>query len=465
MPEIISPIDGSPAYSFTQRGRDDALAQLGRARAAQREWRQTTLHRRVQLCEDMLDRFADRLDDNAEAITRMMGKPLAHARGEFLGGFCQRTRYLCSIAQEALAESVLSDGKRDGIRRMIRREPVGVALVIAAWNYPLLVPVGATVCSLLAGNAVLIKHAPQTALVADQLARAFAEAGAPEDLVQALHVDHPTAAEVIDSRLLGFVSFTGSVRGGHEVYRAVARNNFIGVGMELGGKDPAYVRADAPVAKTAANLVDGAFFNAGQSCCAIERIYVHKDIYDDFVAAAREQVHEYVVGDPLDAATTLGPVVNAAAASRVRAQVEQALAAGARQVTDDARFAIPDRSRCYLPPRVLVDVTHEMALMTEESFGPVVGIMRVEGDDEAIARMNDSVYGLTASVWTDDDSCALELATRLEAGTVFQNRCDYLDPALAWTGVKDSGHGASLSRLGFDAVTRPKSYHLRARQP
>ncbi|MCA9690329.1 MAG: aldehyde dehydrogenase family protein [Myxococcales bacterium] len=463
MPEITSPVHGETVLSYKTLSPSAAAEKLARAEEAQRAWARVDLADRVRLCEAMLDRYDERLDDNALQITMMMGKPVAHARGEFRGGFSERTRHLCKIAAHALRPLEIDDGAQSNIRRFIRRDPVGVVMVIAAWNYPLLVPVGCVVSSVLAGDAVLLKHAHQTAGVADQIERAFLDAGAPEGLVQAMHLDHAGVNGLLDSKRLGYLSFTGSVGGGREVYKAVAARDFIGVGMELGGKDPAYVCADAEVQASAAGIADGAFFNAGQSCCAVERVYVHADVYDAFLEAMVAEVHALRVGDPRVVGTTMGPVVNEAAARHTRAQTEQALAAGARQVTDDARFDIPDLSPCYLPPRVLTGVTHAMDVMREETFGPVVGVMKVASDDEAVALMNDSLYGLTASVWTQDPARGLALAERLAAGTIYANRCDYLDPALAWTGVKDSGFGVSLSELGFHVVTRPKSYHLRNR--
>jgi acyl-CoA reductase-like NAD-dependent aldehyde dehydrogenase len=308
---------------------------------------------------------------------------------------------------------------------------------------------------------VLVKHASQTALVADQFERAFLEAGAPEGLVQAMPMDHATTAALIQSRGLGYVSFTGSVRGGHQIYRSVAADNFIGTGMELGGKDPALVLEDADIEFAAENLVDGAFYNAGQSCCGIERIYVTEPVYQRFVEAFVEKTRAYRLGDPLEDTTTLGPLVNEASVEFVRGQVMAARAAGARQLLGDEDFEIPDRSRCYLAPQVLVDVDHSMSLMYEETFGPAIGIQCVANESEGLALMNDSDFGLTASIWTADMERGSQLAEETEAGTVFVNRCDYLDPGLAWTGIKDSGFGCSLSTQGFHSVTRPKSYHFR----
>lgn len=461
MPEIISPVDGRPAYAFDHLGFEDALAAVDRAEAAQREWARVPVEGRAAACRRMLDAYGAHADAYAEQITRMMGKPLAQARAEFAGGMHERVHALCEMAPGALADRRAA--QKPGLDRFVRREPVGVVLDIAAWNYPLLVAINVIAPAVLAGNAVLVKHATQTALVAEQFQAAFEAAGVPAGLVQAFLPDHDTVARLLATRRFGYVAFVGSVRGGHEVYRAVAADNFVGVGLELGGKDPALVLPDCDFDFTVENVVDAAFYNAGQSCCAVERVFVHADVYDRFVEAFTHTVHGYVVGNPLDDATTLGPLVDARAAKAVDAQVEQALSAGARQTTDDARFSVPDLSPCYRAPRVLVDVTPQMALMREETFGPAIGIMRVENEDQAIALMNDSDYGLTASVWTRDDDRALALAERIEAGTVFQNRADYLDPELAWTGIKDSGTGVSLSPLGFDAVTRPKSFHLRQR--
>jgi acyl-CoA reductase-like NAD-dependent aldehyde dehydrogenase len=347
-----------------------------------------------------------------------------------------------------------------GFRRFIRREPLGVVFVVAPWNYPYLTAVNAVVPALLAGNAVILKHSEQTPLCAERFAEAFAAADLPRGVFQALHLDHAAVAGMIGSPEVDFVAFTGSVEGGHAVQRAAA-DRFIGAGLELGGKDPAYVRADAPFAHTVESLVDGAFFNAGQSCCGIERIYVQRPLHDRFVEAYVAQVKAYRLGDPRDPATTLGPLARARAADFVRAQTEEAIAMGARALVDARGFDAHAPGTAYLAPQVLVDVHHGMRAMSEESFGPVVAIMPVADDAEAAVRMNDSRYGLTASIWTADEEAALAIGDEIETGTWFMNRCDYLDPALAWTGVKDSGRGVTLSRLGYEALTRPKSFHLK----
>jgi acyl-CoA reductase-like NAD-dependent aldehyde dehydrogenase len=365
---------------------------------------------------------------------------------------------MIGLAPDALAD--VTPEPVAGFTRFVRREPLGVVLTVAPWNYPLLTAVNSIVPALLAGNAVILRHSSQTPLCAERFAEAFETAGLPDGVFQALHCDHAATERLIASPGVDFVAFTGSVDAGRAVSRA-ASQRFIGIGLELGGKDPAYVRADADLAHAVEGLVDGAFFNAGQSCCGIERIYVDASVHDAFVEGCVEAVRRYVLGDPLDPGTTLGPLVRASAADFVRDQVAEATSRGARALIDPRSFPRDEAGTPYLAPQLLVDVDHRMRVMTEESFGPVVGIARVSGDDEAVARMNDSAFGLTASVWTRDEQAALAIGARTETGTFFLNRCDYLDPALAWTGVKDSGRGCTLSRIGFEQLTRPKSFHLR----
>jgi acyl-CoA reductase-like NAD-dependent aldehyde dehydrogenase len=365
---------------------------------------------------------------------------------------------MMALAPEALAD--VKTAPKAGFTRFIRRDPLGVVFVVAPWNYPYLTAVNAIVPAILAGNAVILKHSAQTPLVAEAFAAGFAAAGAPTGLFQVLHLSHADTDKVVRAPEVDFVAFTGSVEGGHAVQRA-ASERFIGTGLELGGKDPAYVRADANFDHAVENLVDGAFFNSGQSCCGIERIYVHEKLFDRFVEAAAALTATYKLGDPLDPETTLGPMVRTAAADFVRNQVAEAVRAGARPLVDAKRFAAAKEGSPYVAPQVLVNVDHSMRVMTEETFGPIVGIMKVASDEEAIKLMNDSQYGLTAAIWTQDEAAAIKIGDRVETGTWFMNRCDYLDPELAWTGVKDSGRGCTLSRLGFDYLTRPKSFHLR----
>ena len=450
----ISPIDGS-VYAERELSADPGIeAALARAVVSQRNWKQVPLADRAAICRRMVDWCVARADQLGEELTWQIGRPIVQSPGEIRRGFSERAAYMTGIAEEALADVKLRD--KQGFERFIRREPHGVVLVLAPWNYPWLTSVNAVVPALLAGNSVILKMAQQTPLVAERYAEAFKAAGLPEGVFQYLHIDHDQVARIIGDARVGYVAFTGSVGGGHAVQRAAAAR-FIGTGLELGGKDPAYVRADAPLAATVENLVDGVYFNSGQSCCAVERIYVHHSIFEPFVDAFVDLTRQYRLGNPLERETTLGPMVRTDAADGVRAQIRDALDKGARALLD-----LKDKeSSPYLPPQVLVDVDHSMAVMNEETFGRVVGIQPVQSDDEAIQLMNDSRYGLTASIWTADVRTALSIGERVETGTWFMNRCDYLDPALAWTGIKDSGRGCTLSRLGLETFTRPKSFHLR----
>ena len=454
----VSPVDGSTYVERRVASGNEIEAALARAEAAQKTWRSVPVSERAAICRRMVAWCVERADTLAEELTRQMGRPIAHTPFEIRRGFVERASYMCDIAHSALGD--IAAEPKQNFRRFIRREPLGVVLVVAPWNYPWLTSVNAIVPALLAGNSVILKMAAQTPLVAERYAEAFAAAGLPDGVFQFLHLDHEQVARVIDDRRIAYVAFTGSVGGGHAVQRA-ASERFIATGLELGGKDPAYVRADAALRETVENLVDGSFFNAGQSCCAIERIYVHRDVYDEFVEGFVDLTARYRLGDPLDSATTLGPMVRTDAAENVRRQVREALDMGARALVDDSRFPAARSRTPYVAPQVLANVDHRMQIMTEETFGPAIGIMRVADDAEAIRLMNDSRYGLTASVWTRDADAALHIGDQIDTGTWFMNRCDYLDPALAWTGVKDSGRGCTLSRLGFDAFTRPKSFHLR----
>jgi acyl-CoA reductase-like NAD-dependent aldehyde dehydrogenase len=453
----VSPIDGSVVAERALASDSEIARALAGARAAAARWREVPLAERAQLCARFVDTFVAERDEIAREITLQIGRPIAHSPGE-LRGFEERARTMIALAPEALAD-VRPDPK-PGFTRFVRREPLGVVLTIAPWNYPLLTAVNSIVPALLAGNAVILRHSSQTPLCAERFRDAFAAASLPDGVFSVLYCDHAATERLIASPGIDFVAFTGSVDAGRAVSRAAAER-FIGSGLELGGKDPAYVRPDADLAFSVAELVDGAFFNAGQSCCGIERIYVHRDVYAPFVEQYAALVRRYVLGDPRDPATTLGPLVRTSAADLVRAQIAEAVARGARALIDAREFPREEAGTPYLAPQVLVDVDHGMRVMTEESFGPVVGIARVASDDEAVAQMNDSEFGLTASVWTADESAALAIGARVETGTFFMNRCDYLDPALAWTGVKNSGRGCSLSRVGFEQLTRPKSFHLR----
>lgn len=455
MIQCISPIDGSvyaerPAMAF-----DDAKAAIARVRKAQKAWAARPLEERVALVLKGVARLNEMAEDVVKELAWQMGRPVRYG-GEFKG-FNERSNYVASIAHDALAPMVVE--KSESFERYITREPHGVVFVIAPWNYPYMTAINTVAPALMAGNSVIIKHASQTILVGERLVRAFNEAGVPEDVFMNIFLDHGTTSALIADGQFNFINFTGSVSGGRSIEQAAA-GTFSGVGLELGGKDPGYVMEDADLDAAVDTLMDGATYNSGQCCCGIERIYVNENLYDEFVEKSVKWVSNYKLGNPLDPETSLGPMANKRFAKVVREQISEAVAKGARALVDPKLFP-QDDGGAYLAPQILVDVDHSMSIMNEETFGPAVGIMKVKNDAEALDLMNDCKYGLTASLWTKDVERAARLGNQLETGTVFMNRADYLDPALCWTGVKETGRGGSLSVLGFHNLTRPKSFHLR----
>ncbi|WP_420858577.1 aldehyde dehydrogenase family protein [Marivivens marinus] len=449
----ISPIDGSVYAERDTLSPDQARAAADRARAAQAEWAARPLTERIRLVLAGVAAVGAMNDEIVPELAHMMGRPVRYG-GEF-GGFNERAAYMAEIAESALAD--IAVGEDATFKRYIRRVPHGVVFVVAPWNYPYMTAINTVAPALIAGNTVVLKHATQTLLVGERMARAFHSAGVPEDVFQNVFLDHDTTSALIADRAFDFVNFTGSVGGGAAMERAAA-GTFTGVGTELGGKDPGYVMDDADLDAAVDTLVDAAMYNAGQCCCGIERIYVHESLYDAFVEKAVALVKGYKLGNPLDPDTTIGPMANTRFAAEVRAQIAEAVADGA--VAHIPTFA-EDDGGAYLTPQILTNVTHDMRVMRDESFGPVVGIMKVSSDDEAIALMNDSDYGLTASLWTADVDRAARVGDRVETGTVFMNRADYLDPGLCWTGCKNTGRGGGLSVIGYQNLTRPKSYHLK----
>ncbi|WP_296762809.1 aldehyde dehydrogenase family protein [Sediminimonas sp.] len=449
----ISPIDGSVFATRETLSVDDARAAIAETRAAQADWAARPLQERTRLVMAGVEAVGAMNDEIVPELAHMMGRPVRYG-GEF-GGFNERASYMAEIAQEGLADvEIANDGD---FHRYIKRVPHGVVFVVAPWNYPYMTAINTVAPALIAGNAVVLKHATQTLLVGERMARAFHAAGVPEAVFRNVFLDHDTTSTLISEGLFDFVNFTGSVGGGQAMERAAA-GTFTGMGLELGGKDPGYAMEDADLDAAVAGLIDAAMFNSGQCCCGIERIYVHESLFDAFVAKAVEIVKGYKLGDPLDAETTLGPMANARFAREVRAQISEAIAAGATAHID----TFPqDDGGTYLTPQILTGVTHDMRVMRDESFGPVVGIMPVRDDAEAIELMNDSPFGLTASIWTRDEARAAKVGDAIETGTVFMNRADYLDPALCWTGCKSTGRGGALSVIGYHNLTRPKSYHLK----
>lgn len=450
----VSPVNGRVYVTRPAAPIAEVRERLARARTAQKTWARVPLEERIAGVLKGIGRLESVNIDLVTELAWQMGRPVRY--GGELGPVRERAAYMASIAPQTLAPTVFEDSAR--FRRLLAREPLGLVFVIAPWNYPFLTAINTIVPALIAGNAIVLKHASQTPLAGERLEQAFAHL--PDGLFTNLFLDHATTSALIAERAFDFINFTGSVRGGAEIERAAA-GTFVGVGLELGGKDPGYVRADADLERAVDTLMDGAMYNAGQCCCGIERIYVHDSLYACFIARAVEWVSALRLGDPTNPATTLGPMASRRFADAVRGQIAEAVAAGAKPLVDPSLFPADTGDSAYLAPQILVNVDHGMRVMTEESFGPVVGIMPVGSDAEAIALMNDCRYGLTASLWTRDIAAAEAIGAEIETGTVFMNRADYLDPTLCWTGCKETGRGTSLSYLGYLSVTRPKSYHLR----
>lgn len=455
MIQCISPIDGSVYAERPAMSLEAATEAVARARKAQKTWARRPLEDRIQLVLKGVARLNEMSDEVVPELAHMMGRPVRYG-GEYKG-FNERSNYVAAIAADALAPLVVEAS--DKFERRIEREPHGVVFVIAPWNYPYMTAINTIAPALMAGNTVVIKHATQTLLVGERMVRAFVEAGVPDDVFINLFLDHQTTSALIAAGNFNFINFTGSVEGGRSIERAAA-GTFAGLGLELGGKDPGYVMDDADLDAAVDTLMDGATYNSGQCCCGIERIYVHESLYDAFVEKSVGWVSNYKLGNPLDPETTLGPMANKRFAKVVREQIADAVSKGAKALVDPKLFPADDGG-AYIMPQILVNVDHSMAFMKDETFGPAVGIMKVKSDEEALELMNDSPYGLTASLWTQDPERAARIGRDIETGTVFMNRADYLDPALCWTGVKETGKGGSLSVLGFQNLTRPKSYHLK----
>ncbi|BFZ60231.1 hypothetical protein YB2330_001258 [Saitoella coloradoensis] len=462
----LSPIDQSPVVTREATSPSEIDKIVTDSVEAFKTYKKTSLKDRIAIAEKFLEILERDTEDAARELTQQMGRPIRYTPSE-IKTMVMRGRYMISLAEKELADIDVEkfSPNTPNIRRYLRREPLGPILVISAWNYPYLIAINAVLPALLAGNTIIFKPSPQTPLCAERMAAAYHEAGLPKAAFAVIHAgDLSTVENLVKRPGVAHVCFTGSVAGGRAINIAAASrpHGFISPGLELGGKDPAYVRADADVADTAPEIVDGALFNSGQSCCSIERVYVHDAVYDEFVQKCVEEVKGYVLGDPMNAETMLGPVVSLRSAATIREHISDALAHGAKALIDESMFPAAREGSGFVAPQILVDVDHSMRVMTEETFGPVLCIQRVSSDGEAISLMNDSIFGLTASIWTANTEEGEALADEVEAGTVFVNRSDFPDPALAWTGVKESGRGWTLSLKGFDSFTRPKSFHLKA---
>jgi len=460
--KIYSPSDGSLIAERTLASELDISDALANAFDGQRKWQATSISQRAEYCRAAIAWFMTNKSEIASEISQLMGRPIQYSEGE-IAGLKERADYMMNIAEEALADIEIQPNDKK-IKRLIRPTPLGTAFIIAPWNYPYLTAINSIIPALMAGNCVILKHASQTLLCAERFQQAFKAAGLPAGVFQYLHLSHAQTLATIRDQDIHYISFTGSVNAGKIIETNLA-GYFKPLALELGGKDAAYVRKDADLKTAVENLVEGSFFNSGQSCCGIERIYVDANLFDEFVELFTEQTKQLVVGHALDPNTSLGPMINAKAISHAQAQVDQAIELGAQTHINELDFRSneqPDLAQGhYMMPQVLTHVSHDMGIMCEESFAPIIGIMSVENDEQAIEYINDSAYGLSASIWTRDEEAGLALCNDINTGTVFINRSDYLDPSLPWSGIKDSGRGCSLSYLGYQQLTRPKSIHIK----
>ena len=458
MQQTITPIDNT-IYIEREYNSDKIETTINNSTKAQINWYNLSVKERVVLLKKFVEDFLSRENIISEELSRQIGRPISQAASE-LKGFKERADYMLSIAEEKLSDIDVT--KDNNFKSFIRRRALGVVFVIAPWNYPYLTAVNSIIPALAAGNSIILKHSAQTPLCAEQLYQS-AKKTLPKDVFNYLHLNHQDGLKVVSDKRINFVSFTGSVKAGYDVQRAT-HTKFIDMALELGGKDPAYARYDCDLDKTVENLVDGSFFNSGQSCCGIERIYVDEKIYDKFLEQFISLSYNYKLGNPLEKENNLGPVVKLSAAEFIINQMNEAVNKGAKKMIDENKFNFPKEHKNYLIPQILTNVNHDMGFMTEETFGPCVGIMKVKNEEEAIKLMNDSPYGLTASIWTNDIEIAEKIGNQVQTGTFFMNRCDYLDPALSWTGVKETGKGCSLSEIAYEKLTSPKSFHLRKKQ-
>jgi acyl-CoA reductase-like NAD-dependent aldehyde dehydrogenase len=458
MQKTITPIDNTV---YVEREYHSAKIEqtIESSMKAQKEWASLNVNERVKLLKNFVEDFLSKGDVIGEELSRQIGRPISQAAGE-LNGFKERADYMLSIAEKKLANIDVT--KDNNFKSFIKRRALGIVFVIAPWNYPYLVAVNSIIPAMASGNTVILKHSAQTPLCAEQLYQS-AKKTLPKDVFNYLHLNHEDGLKVVSDKRISFVSFTGSVKAGYDVQKAT-HTKFIDMALELGGKDPAYARHDCDLEKTVENLVDGSFFNSGQSCCGIERIYVDEKIYNKFIELFVSKTYNYTLGNPLQKETNLGPVVKLSAADFIIKQMNNAVDKGAKKMIDEKKFIFPKEHKNYLVPQVLTNVNHDMNFMTEETFGPCVGIMKVQDENEAIKLMNDSPYGLTASIWTKDLEIAEKIGNQVQTGTFYMNRCDYLDPALSWTGVKETGKGCSLSEIAYEKLTSPKSFHLRKEQ-
>ena len=452
---VTNPATGEVAGRLPADDAQGVAEKYARARAAQPRWARVRLKERLAAIarfRELVVRDAERL---AGVLTLEVGKPIAQARNE-LKGVLPRLDFFLEETAHVLRPERVSGGRGEAMEERITHEPLGVVANVSAWNYPWFVGTNVFIPALLGGNTVLYKPSEFASLTGTEIARLLYAAGIPQDVFIPVMGAGDVGAALVGQPVDG-VFFTGSLATGRRIAQAVGPR-MVRMQLELGGKDPVYVCEDANVARAAASLADGAFYNTGQSCCSVERIYVHEAIFEAFVEAFVGEVRKFRVGDPREEATYIGPLTRAPQLDVLEAQVKDAVRKGARVLLGGKRLKGPGN---WFEPTVLAGVDHSMAVMREESFGPVIGLMAVAGDAEAVHLMNDTEYGLTAGVYTPDRHRAEHLLAQVRGGSVYWNCCDRVSPRLPWSGVGDSGIGLTLSRYGIEAFTRPRAWHLK----
>jgi acyl-CoA reductase-like NAD-dependent aldehyde dehydrogenase len=453
--KILNPATNAIVKELREDSAAAIRAKYLRARGAQPAWAATPIRKRIDAIRAFRDRITTKHEELAQTLTQEVGKPIRQSRNE-LNGLLGRIDFFVAEAAGVLRDEKVFADLAQKLEERISHEPLGVVANISAWNYPYFVGGNVFIPALIAGNAVLYKPSEFATLTGLHIAQMLVDAGVPADVFIAVVGGGDAGAALVKQPIDG-VFFTGSYPTGAKI-GAIAGRKMIKVQLELGGKDPVYVCDDVDVAGAAASIADGAFYNTGQSCCSVERIYVHEGVHDAFVAAFLAEVKSYRVGDPMDETTYIGAITRRPQLEVLKRQVADAKKRGARLLTGGGVIA---QKGNWFEPTVFVDVNHKMALMKDESFGPIIGIQKVADDAEAVALMNDTEYGLTAGVYTPDQRRARRILAQVRSGSAYWNCCDRVSPRLPWSGVGHSGIGVTLSTCGIQTFTRPKAWHLR----
>ncbi len=457
--KVRSPYSNEVVYETNYMKLSDAHNLLKITHNAQKDWSRVPLETRITSIQKVIDYFYTNFEKIAKNITLQMGKPITQSRNE-IKGMIARIKVMMELAPKELSPEIIPTEGSNFMQ--IARQPVGLVFIISPWNYPLLTTVNTLIAAVLAGNTVIIKHSPYTPLCGKMFEDAFETAGL-KNIVNDCLVTLEDCQDLLTDPLISYVNFTGSVASGKFVYEKIVSSrttDFIDVGLELGGKDAIYLAEDYDVKQAAESLMDGAMYNAGQSCCSVERIFVHKNLYDDFLQHSCKFLQNYKLEDPLLDSTTMGPLTLPTADDILKSQVEDAVAQGAKLMIGGLPTTDGKGKGRFFEPTLVAEAENDMNMMVDESFGPIIGICSVENDEEALKYINDSKFGLTAGIYTKDKERAMVFGEKCNVGTVFMNRCDALSPYLPWTGRNLSGKGISLSKYGFHAVTKTKGFNF-----